>query len=130
VTESLSAQKTIMQNLTEIKDLIESNPVAFATVTEGNKPNVIGVAFVKVISEDRVLITDNYMNQTVKDITQNPNVCLIVWDSEFKGYKLVGQAEYFTEGEWKRYVEQMDENKGLPAKGAVLVTISKIIEAR
>jgi predicted pyridoxine 5'-phosphate oxidase superfamily flavin-nucleotide-binding protein len=116
-----------MENLNEIKNFIESNPVAFAMVTEDNKPNVIGVAFVKVVSNDQVLVTDNYMNQTIKDISQNANVCLVVWDSRMHGYKLIGEAEYFTDGEWKKYVEQMEENKSLPAKGAILIKVSKII---
>jgi hypothetical protein len=49
-----------------IKNLIESNPVAFATITDGDKPSVIGVACVKVVSDNQILITDNYMNQTKK----------------------------------------------------------------
>ncbi len=119
-----------MDSLNEIKKIIEGNPVALATVTSDNKPNVIGVAFVKVVSDNQVLITNNYMNQTIKDISQNKNVCLIVWDSEMHGYKLIGEAEYYTDGEWKKYIEQMEENKGLPAKGAVLIKVSKIIQSK
>lgn len=119
-----------MVNLQEIKSHIESNPVAFATITTGNKPNVIGVAFVKVISEDEVLITDNYMNQTVRDIQHDNDVCLIAWNSDLKGYKLVGAAQYFTDGKYKKMVENMQENKGLPAKGAIVVKVSKIIESK
>lgn len=118
-----------MEKLIEIKDLIEKNPVALATVTN-NKPNIIGVAFVKVVSDDEILITDNYMNQTIKDISGNKNVCLIVWNEDLKGYKLIGKAEHYTEGEWKNFVEKMEENKGLPAKGAIIVKVSKIISSR
>ena len=114
-------------NLQEIKNLIENNPVAFSTVTNVNKPNVIGVTSVKVVSEDEVLITDNYMNQTKEDIFKNNNVCLIVWDKNLKGYKIIGKAEYFTEGKWKKFVEEMKENIGFPAKGAVLIKVEKII---
>lgn len=35
----------------EIKKMIEENPLAFATVDSDGKPNVIGVAFVKVVSD-------------------------------------------------------------------------------
>ena len=91
---------------------------------------MIGVAFVKVVFDSYVLITDNYMNQTVKDILDNKNVCLAVWDKDLKGCKLVGEAEYFTTGEWKKFVEKMLENKGLPAKGAILVKVLKIIESK
>ena len=114
-------------NLLEIKSLVENNPVALSTVMEGCKPNVIGVAFVKVVSEDQILITDNYMNQTKEDIIKNNNVCIIVWDKDLKGYKIIGKAEYFIDGEWKKYVEEMSENKGLPTKGAILIKVDKII---
>lgn len=116
--------------LSEIKNLIENNPVVVATVMENGKPNVIGVAFVKVVSGNQILVTDNYMRQTIEDIINNENVCLLVWDKDLKGYKMVGEAEYFTEGKWKKFVEQIKENKGLPAKGAILVTVSKIIASK
>jgi len=119
-----------MPNLIEIKTLIENQPIALATVTPDNKPNVICVAGVKVVSADEILITDNYMNQTLKDISQNRQVCLVVWDSEMCGHKLIGESEYFTEGQWKKYVEELEENKNLPAKGAILVKISKIIPSK
>lgn len=117
-------------NLIEIKNLIEENPVALATITENNKPNVIGTAFAKVISENEILLTDNYMNQTVKDILQNNNVCLAIWDKNLKGVKIIGIAEYRTTGKWKTFVENLKENTGLPTKGAILIKISKIIESK
>lgn len=47
---------------------------------------------------------------------------------KWNGYKIIGTAEYFTEGKWKEFVEKMPENKGLLAKGAILVTVSKVIK--
>ncbi len=116
-----------MVNLNEVKELIENNPLGLATITADDKPNIIGVASVKVVANNQILITDNYMNRTLEDIAGNKNVCLIVWDSEMSGCKLIGEAEYFNDGKWKGYVEAMEENKGLPAKGAILITINKII---
>ncbi|RLG20907.1 hypothetical protein DRN74_04165 [Candidatus Micrarchaeota archaeon] len=112
----------------ELKKLIEENPLAFATVDEAGKPNVIGVAYVKVVSKNQILITDNYMKQTKENLEKNNNVCLAVWDKDWNGYKLVGTAEYFTGGKWKKFVEKMPENKGLPAKGAILITVSELIK--
>lgn len=40
------------------KKIIEENPVAFATVGNAGRPNVIAVAYVKVVSKNQVLITD------------------------------------------------------------------------
>jgi uncharacterized protein len=112
----------------EAKNIIEENPVAFATVDQVGNPNVIGVAYVKVVSPNEVIITDNYMNQTKENIDSNKNICLAAWNTDWNGYKLIGKAEYFTDGKWKEYIEQMSENSGLPAKGAILVTVSQIIK--
>jgi predicted pyridoxine 5'-phosphate oxidase superfamily flavin-nucleotide-binding protein len=111
----------------ETKKLIEENPVAFATVDEAGKPNVIGVAFVKVVAENKVLISDNYMKQTKGNLANNNNVCLAVWDKNWKGVKLIGNASYYESGQWKDYVEKMPENDGLPAKGAILVNVSELV---
>lgn len=111
----------------ETKKLIEENPIAFATVDEDGKPNVIGVAFIKVISENQILITDNYMKQTKSNLAKNNSVCLAVWDKNWKGVKLIGNALYYEDGQRKNYVEKMPENEGLPAKGAIVVNISELI---
>jgi len=116
-----------MVNITsDIKKLIENNPIAFATINSLNKPNVIAVVYVKVVSDNQILITDNFMKQTKENLLLNNNVCLAVWDKDWNGYKIFGIAQYFTDGKWKKYVENMPQNKGLPAKGAIVVDISKL----
>jgi predicted pyridoxine 5'-phosphate oxidase superfamily flavin-nucleotide-binding protein len=110
-----------------IKNIIEKNPLVVTTVKDNSRPNAVVVAFAKVL-EDKILITDNFMNQTVKDLKKNDSVCLLVWDKKWEGYKIIGKAKYFVSGKWFEYVKNMKENKGLPAKGAVLVTVEKIIK--
>ncbi|MCD6550292.1 pyridoxamine 5'-phosphate oxidase family protein [bacterium] len=114
----------------ELKKLIEENALAFATVDENGNPHCIAVGFVKVISKNQILVTDNYMVGTIKNIQQNPNVALSVWNKEWKekcvGYELRGTAEYFTSGKWYEMIKQIPENKEEPCKGAILITINKI----
>ncbi len=110
------------------KKLIEENPMSLGTVNKDGTPNVIGVAFVKVISDSQIVITDNYMSQTKQNIHENNNVCIALWDKDWIGCKIIGTAEYFTEGKYKTLVEELEENKGLSAKGAILVTIKKVIK--
>lgn len=110
-----------------IKQVLENNPVALATVTADNHPNVIAVAFTKVI-DNKILITDNYMIETVLNIKNNNAVCLAVWNKEWDGYKIIGNAEYFEQGEWLEKVKEMSENKDLPAKGAIIIDIKDIIK--
>lgn len=119
--------KVLIDN--QVKKLIELEAVVVATVIPNGNPNIIGVACVKVVGENQILITDNYMNQTVKDIQSNPRVALAVWNKKWEGYKLIGKAEYFTQGKWLERVRAIPENKGMPAKGAILVTVNRIIKA-
>lgn len=113
----------------EVRDLVEKNPIALATVMSDGRPNVIGVAYVKVVDRNHLLVTDNYMNQTIKDISNNPNVAIVVWDKEMNGYKLIGKCEYLTSGKWVEKVKSLPENKGMPVKGAILVTVDGIIKS-
>jgi hypothetical protein len=110
----------------EIKKIIEKNPVALATASKDGKPNVIAVAGVKV-KDNNLIITDNFMSQTKKNILTNKSVCLAVWNKE-KGYKIIGNAKYFDSGKWLEYVKTMKENKGYAAKGAIIVSVKKIIK--
>jgi uncharacterized protein len=111
----------------EIKELIENNVLALASIDNELKPNVIAVAYVKVIDSNKLLITDNFMNKTRKNILENKSVSVAVWDEKQENsYQLKGKVEYLTEGKWKDFVNQMEENKGLTHKAAVLMTVNEI----
>jgi predicted pyridoxine 5'-phosphate oxidase superfamily flavin-nucleotide-binding protein len=109
------------------KKLIERNTLALATIDKKGRPNVIGVAYARVVDKNKVLITDNFMTQTIGNIKHNSAVCIAVWDKKWNGLKLIGKAKYYSSGKWVRQVKSMKENKGLPAKGAILVSFSKVI---
>jgi predicted pyridoxine 5'-phosphate oxidase superfamily flavin-nucleotide-binding protein len=111
----------------DIKKLIERQPIAISTVMKEGTPNVIGVAFVKV-EDNQLIVTDNYMNQTIIDVENNPRVAIVVWNKDLEGYKLLGKATYFNSGEWLDYVKNIPENKDMPAKGALVISIDKVIQ--
>lgn len=120
----------MIEIIPEIKKVIEQNPVALATINEDNTPHSIIVAFVKVISKNQVLITDNHMAQTTKNIRRNRNVALSFYNKEWKkdcvGYELNGTAEYYSEGIFYQKVKEIPENENEPCKGTILITINKI----
>lgn len=110
-----------------IKQLVESTVCALATVDENDIPNVIAISCAKTVSQDQILITDNFFNKTKINIFKNPHVSLAVWSKDEKeGFQLKGKAEYFTSGNWKKKVDKMKENEGLSHKGALLITIKEI----
>lgn len=108
----------------EAKKIIEENPIAIATCVF-DIPNVSVAAFCKV-EEGKIIITDNYMAKTVAIIQKNNKIELAVWDKDWKGYKISGRASYEISGKWLDYVKNIPENDGLPAKGAIIVTIDNI----
>ena len=107
----------------EIKKIIEKNPVALSTINREGKPYVIAVASVKV-KNDKIVITDNYMENTVNNLKDYPNVSLVVWNKEWKGYNIQGKAEYYDKGLFFDFVKSLKENKNEPCKGAIVIEIN------
>ncbi len=114
----------------ELKTLTECNPLGFASVDREGNPHCIAVAYVKVISENQILITDARMLITVENIKNNPRVCLVVWNKEWEndcfGYVLKGTAEHFTGGKWMDEISKIEKNGEVEFKGGILVTIDKL----
>lgn len=112
----------------EIKKLIEGNAIALATVNVDNTPHCIAVGDVKVLNNKTLLVGDNYMNLTVKNIKKNKKVSLVAWDKNWEdncvGYEILGDANYYTEGEWINEVKKI--HQGFPAKGAIVVFVNGI----
>lgn len=114
----------------ELKNLIENNVLTLTTVDKDKSPHSIAVAYVKIIDENKVLVSDNYMKETIENLKNNINVSLLLWNENWKkncfSFELKGNAQYFTSGKWRDEVKKIQENRGNPAKGAILVTITKI----
>lgn len=109
------------------KELLETEAVAVATINSDGSPNLIAVAYAKVVSPKMIIITDNFMKQTPGNIKRDPRICLAVWTKDWnEGYKFVGKAEYQSLGEWADYVKAMKENEGLSAKGAIIVNVDQV----
>ena len=112
--------------LKKIKTILEKIPLYIATADSEGKPHVIAVACVKVIDDKKLLITDNYMKTTRKNIISNGKIEVLVYDRKWKGYRINGKARYYDSGKWLEFVKKMKENKGHPAKGAIIVDVGKI----
>lgn len=108
--------------------MIEGNALALATIDGKGNPHCIAVGDIKVVSENQILVGDNYMVETVKNIQQNANVALAVWNAGWKedciGYELNGSAKYFSSGKWCERIRKI--HAGFPAKGAIVITVEKV----
>lgn len=111
----------------DIKSLLEKSNIALATCSQNNVPNCNIIACLKVISDNKVIFTDNYFNKTRINLEVNKNISLTVCSSNGnKAFQLKGVAEIFTQGEYKNMVDNMECNHGLAHKAAILVTITEI----
>ena len=113
-----------------VKKIIEENALGLATTDKNGNPHNIAVGYVQVVSENQILISDNWLEETIENINSNTNVALVVWVSNWKenciGFELRGKAEYFTKGKWIEKIKKLPINQREPCKGAILVTINKI----
>ena len=116
-------------DLVKYKKFIEENPLGFATVGKNGKPHNIAVAFVKVI-DDKIIISNAHIRQSVKNLEDNPNVSLVIWSPKWEtmcvGFEIIGKAENYTSGKWLEFVKNMPENKGYKIMSAIVVKVSKI----
>lgn len=113
-----------------IKKIVENNVLALATVSQEGRPHCIALGYVKVINSRQLLVTNNYMRQTIQNISRIPQVALAVWSRDWEkncvGYELMGTAEYFTSGPWVDRIKKIPENRGELCRGAIVITVSKI----
>ena len=65
-------------NLFEYKDLINDKPMHIATVRRDNNPNLSVASDVRVIDNDKIIISVNEMINTQNNIENNPNVVLYI----------------------------------------------------
>lgn len=122
-------------NLFEYKELIDGKPMHIATVNKENNPNLAVASDVKIITENKIIISVNEMVHTQENITYNPNVVLTVFNEEYKGLRLFGTAQFFIEGEYYEICKKTFFGNGevtpfgaVKPKGVLVITITNFSE--
>ena len=100
--------------------------VVLATSNLENKPRAIFVE-VNQVKDDKIIITDNEMKTTRKNLLENKNVFILAFEEDYHyGLKILGEVEYHTEGEYFDFVKNLETNKDFSPKGAIAITIKEI----
>lgn len=122
-------------NLFEFKELIDGKPMHIASVNKENNPNLAVASDVKVIDNDKIIISVNEMVNTQNNIQYNPNVVLTVFDEDYKGLRMFGKAKFYENGEYYDICEKTFFSNGevspfgaTKPKGAIVITISNVAE--
>lgn len=123
----------IMMVLTEeMMDAIEKNLVFVATVSKEGVPNVVPIGFARPLDEKSILIADNYMNKTIKNLEDNHKLSLIVQDAKSLPYQFKGTVKIFKSGEYFDQVVDWAQNvmSELEPKSAILFTVEDIYSVK
>ena len=120
-------------NWNNYKSLIENNPIHIATVNIENNPNLSVASDVRVIEEDKIIISCNEMINTQKNIEFNPNVVITVFNKDWVGLRIFGSAKFYSNGGYYDFCQKefFGNNEVTPfgatrPKGAIVVTVSKV----
>lgn len=106
----------------------ERKVVAFATSGIDAVPQAI---FVEVNSADKdeIIITDNQMETTKRNILANKKVSILAFKEDYSYcFRISGEAEYYAEGKYFDFVKNLETNKNFSPKGAVVVKIKEVFE--
>jgi len=109
-----------------VKNAISKQEVfPVATTGKDSIPNVVYIAYLKVIDDQTVLIADNYLNKTRDNILSNSKIAFVVNDEEKGSFQIKGTAERLTEGKMFDEVQKWVPDK-LPKVAAVVMHIEEI----
>ena len=104
-----------------------------ATVNKNNNPNLSVASDVRVIEENKIIISVNKMVNTQENVQYNPNVVLTVFDENYKGLRIFGNANFFTNGKYYDFCKNtFFSNNGVTPfgatkpKGAIVVTVNDV----
>lgn len=109
----------------------QSRGYAVATCDKNGIPNVVPIHFVKILSDDEIMLADIFMKKTYANIQQKPVMAVSVWDWDVKprrGFQFKGTPRIETSGKiYDMAVEMVKAEKpDLTPKSAVVLKITDI----
>lgn len=104
-----------------------------ATASKDGTPNVVPLAMVRIVDDETIWITDNYMNKSMSNLRTNPKVAIYIWGSEIKGcFQIKGVTSIKTSG--KEYEDmKADINRKrpeLPARSLIIMKVTEVFECK
>jgi hypothetical protein len=104
---------------------------ALGTSTTDGSPNVVPVGAKKIIDDETILISDQFLNKTLANMKSNPKVSVTFWEGH-EGYQLKGSVTIETTGkryeETAEWIKEKSTKSGFPlkSKGVVILKIEEI----
>ena len=112
----------------EIRNVFEKQRVIpIATADMKARPNVILVGMWFWADDETIVISDNYLNKTKKNIEENPQIALNGW-ADGKSYQIKGRAHFEASGPLAERVREI-ANRGerkYPGKAALVIKVEEV----
>jgi len=110
----------------EIKKAISKQDVfPVATSNHDQIPNVVYIAYLKVVDDQTVLIADNYLNKTRDNILSNGKIAFVVEDEKKGSFQIKGTCERLAEGDMFDEVQKWVPDR-LPKVAAIIMHVEEI----
>ena len=116
----------------EIKESLTATKTVFlATSSKDRTPNVVPIGAFKLLSDETLLISDQFFKKTLQNIKENPKIA-ISWWGEKGGYQLKGPVTLHTNDDvFTQDVAWMKELRPhLTPKSAIILTISDVYQVK
>ena len=107
------------------KAITKQDVFPVATSNQDCIPNVVYIAYLKLLDGDTILIADNYLNKTRDNILSNGKIAFAVRDEEKGSFQIKGTAERLTEGEMFDEVQKWVPDN-LPRVAVVVMHVEEI----
>ena len=104
-----------------------------ATASKDGAPNVVPLAMVRLVDDETIWITDNFMNKSMSNLRVNPKVAIYIWGPEIKGcFQIKGVTSIRNSGpEYEEMKADINRKRPeLPARSLVIVKITEVYECK
>ena len=121
-----------MAKMTErMKELFEKvTTVALGTSTPDGISNVVPVGAKKIIDDETLLISDQFLNKTLSNMKINPHISVTYWEGH-EGYQLKGTVTIETSGkrfeETAKWIKERGEKKGISLKSKGIIILKMLV---
>ena len=124
----MNSHGVIMKMPANVKDIFENERVhALATASKDGHPNCSYIGAKYILDDENIIVVDNFMKKTLKNILENPKVAIVIL-REKDAYQIKGECEYLVEGPIYEEARKWMKAKGAryPAKGALKIKVTDI----
>lgn len=110
----------------KLNNIISGKIIYLATADKFSTPNIIAAEVNKITPNGEIIITDNQMRRTPKNIIAIKRAVILFTDNRKIWWRISGKANYYKKGEHFEFVKHLKSNKKYQPKGAVVIKIKRI----